>query len=114
MCIQFHEQLSTLEQLEEWIQTLLWEKQVPGEEQQEAYVLRLKGILVPPKDNPNPEARKRLIIQGVQDLYDIQEGYGDEGEAIDVNKLVLIGKSLHPENLRASFVKYVKVNATIQ
>ncbi|ORZ03115.1 CobW/HypB/UreG, nucleotide-binding domain-domain-containing protein [Syncephalastrum racemosum] len=114
VCIQFQQQLDTLEQLEGWIQTLLWEKQVPGDEQQEAHVLRLKGILVPPKDNPRPEARKRLIIQGVQDLYDIQEGYGDEGETIDMNKLVLIGKSLHPEKLRASFVQHVQVNATIQ
>lgn len=46
-----------------------------------------------------------MVIQGVQDLYDIQEGFA--GDDIDVNdkssKIVLIGKNLQKDKISESF-----------
>ncbi|KAG2221037.1 hypothetical protein INT45_009286 [Circinella minor] len=119
ICIHFDQQLNTLEHLESWIQTLLWEKEIPGEPEQEnkddqsqVVVLRLKGIVLPPKDNNDTSGdRKRLIIQGVQDLYDIQEGFAHEQTDINdkTSKIVLIGKNLDKKRLDQSFKKWVQV-----
>ncbi|KAI9492918.1 CobW/HypB/UreG, nucleotide-binding domain-containing protein [Zychaea mexicana] len=118
ICLHFNEQLDTLELLESWIQTLLWEKTIPGDDEQKAdddqsqvIVLRLKGIVLPPKDNSNTAVRKRLVIQGVQDLYDIQEGYAHEQTDINdqTSKIVLIGKNLDKDRLLDSFKKWVRL-----
>ncbi|KAI9269331.1 COBW domain-containing protein 2-like protein [Phascolomyces articulosus] len=120
ICLHFDQQLDSLEHLESWIQTLLWEKMIPGEEKQQnntddqsqVVVLRLKGIVLPPKDNINTAGdRKRLVIQGVQDLYDIQEGYAHEQTDINdrTSKIVLIGKNLDQDRLNQSFKKWVQV-----
>jgi G3E family GTPase len=95
--------------LEEWIQELLWEKRIAGTnvEEDPVTVLRLKGILYPPKDKlvDNGSLKKRMVIQGVQDLYDIQEGFaGDDINQDDTSsKIVLIGKNLDKEKISASF-----------
>ncbi|KAG0170736.1 hypothetical protein DFQ28_001659 [Apophysomyces sp. BC1034] len=116
VCIQFNTQLDTLENLESWIQTLLWEKTIPTAAEQaklpednSVMVLRLKGILQPPKDNQQA-ANKKMVIQGVQDLYDIQEGYAHEGAMEGVSKIVLIGKNLQKDKLLESFSRCVKVD----
>ncbi|KAI7863565.1 CobW/HypB/UreG, nucleotide-binding domain-containing protein [Spinellus fusiger] len=118
VCIKFTSQLDSIEHLESWIQTLLWEKVIPSvegqangseQEQESVHVLRLKGILQPPKDRA--DTSKRLVIQGVQDLYDIQEGYADttatDADTATTSKIVLIGKSLNKRTLAASFASWV-------
>lgn len=110
MCIQFDQQLDTIEHLENWIQELLWEKKISGttdDQQDPVTVLRLKGILYPPRDKLVDETskQKRMVIQGVQDLYDIQEGFaGDDINQDDTSsKIVLIGKNLNKDKISASF-----------
>ncbi|OAD04490.1 hypothetical protein MUCCIDRAFT_183444 [Mucor lusitanicus CBS 277.49] len=109
VCIQFDQQLDTIQHLENWIQELLWEKKISGaaEDQDPVTVLRLKGILYPPKDKlvDGTSRRKRMVIQGVQDLYDIQEGFaGDDINQDDTSsKIVLIGKNLNKDKISASF-----------
>ncbi|CEP15237.1 hypothetical protein [Parasitella parasitica] len=108
ICIQFDQQLDSIESLENWIQELLWEKKISGtdDDQEPVTVLRLKGILYPPKDKLETNGqRKRMVIQGVQDLYDIQEGFAGEDISQDntSSKIVLIGKNLHKDKISASF-----------
>lgn len=98
---------------------LLWEKVVPGQppsssNDDQLLVLRLKGILCPPKDAADASDRQKcLIVQGVQDLYDIQEGFVHENQTEDLaSKLVLIGKNLDKNVLLQSFKQYVKVDAS--
>ncbi|KAL0076943.1 COBW domain-containing protein 1 [Phycomyces blakesleeanus] len=111
VCIQFSTQLDTLEHFEAWIQTLLWEKTIPTVNKQlvaaedPVIVLRLKGIIQPPKDRQD-DKKKRMVIQGVQDLYDIQEGYA-ENMLDSASKMVLIGKNLDKHKLLASFASCV-------
>ncbi|KAL1931342.1 hypothetical protein VTP01DRAFT_9484 [Rhizomucor pusillus] len=119
ICIHFSEQLETLTEIESWIQMLLWEKVVPGQppsssNDDQLLVLRLKGILCPPKDAADASDRQKcLIVQGVQDLYDIQEGFVHENQTEDLaSKLVLIGKNLDKNVLLQSFKQYVKVDAS--
>ncbi|KAI8991844.1 CobW/HypB/UreG, nucleotide-binding domain-containing protein [Mycotypha africana] len=124
VCIQFDQQLESLDQLESWIQELLWEKKFPGidsdiKEDENIIVLRLKGILYPPKDKLSQEGEQgkkqtRMVIQGVQDLYDIQEGYADVDNKDDTSsKIVLIGKNLDKEKLSASFKKVLNIEHNI-
>ncbi|KAF7722887.1 hypothetical protein EC973_002607 [Apophysomyces ossiformis] len=122
VCIQFSARLNTMEKLETWIQTLLWEKAVPTvvgqtapSESGQVLVLRLKGIVQPPKDAQAENGNKKMVIQGVQDLYDIQEGYAHEGASDDMSKLVLIGKNLQKNRLLESFSRWLEIDSkTIQ
>ncbi|ORZ18932.1 CobW/HypB/UreG, nucleotide-binding domain-domain-containing protein [Absidia repens] len=120
ICIEFDTQLDTLEPLETWIQTLLWEHVVPSREATDKQdgalldVLRLKGLVQTPKhyDNDgsnNGEMKKQLVIQGVQELYDIQPGLShDDGEL--KNKIVLIGRNLVPDRLVESFIHWLRLD----
>ncbi|RUS17318.1 CobW/HypB/UreG, nucleotide-binding domain-containing protein [Endogone sp. FLAS-F59071] len=73
-------------------------------------VLRLKGIITPPIEDGD-KRRKRLVVQGVHDLYDMQEAMGDAEEAAndDLSKIVLIGRNLQKARLEASFCEWVGV-----
>ncbi|KAI7896833.1 CobW/HypB/UreG, nucleotide-binding domain-containing protein [Mucor mucedo] len=119
VCIQFDQHLETVEKLEHWIQELLWEKRVSGsnEDDEPVTVLRLKGILYPPKDKllQDGSSKKRMVIQGVQDLYDIQEGFaGDDIDANDTSsKIVLIGKNLQKDKISASFTNVLGIEHKI-
>ncbi|CAO3695169.1 unnamed protein product [Rhizopus stolonifer] len=113
VCIQFDDQLEKIETIEYWIQDLLWEKKIQGVENDPVTVLRLKGIIYPPKDKPVSSPNKRLVIQGVQDLYDIQEGYSEEDESNISSKIVLIGKNLQKDKLSASFKDVLKIKHKI-
>lgn len=55
--------------------------------------------------------KKRMVIQGVQDLYDIQEGFaGDDIDANDTSsKIVLIGKNLQKDKISASFTNVLGI-----
>ncbi|KAI8887543.1 hypothetical protein K501DRAFT_175051, partial [Backusella circina FSU 941] len=113
ICIQFNQQLDSLEPLENWIQELLWEKKISGtnDDADPVTVLRLKGILYPPKDSTNADKKSRLVIQGVQDLYDIQPGMaGDDIKEDDTSsKIVLIGKNLDKQKISESFTNSLSV-----
>lgn len=114
VCIQFDQQLDTIETLEHWIQDLLWEKRIEGV-RDPVTVLRLKGILYPPRDKLTSNNNKRMVIQGVQDLYDIQEGYaGDDISADDTSsKIVLIGKNLQKDKISDSFTSALGIQHKI-
>lgn len=97
----------------------MWEKKIAGQEENDepVTVLRLKGILFPPKDKATEciDTRKRMVIQGVQDLYDIQEGFA--GEDIKENdfssKIVLIGKNLNKTKISNSFTNALNIKHKI-
>lgn len=97
----------------------MWEKRIAGTsaEDEPVIVLRLKGILYPPKDKliENGNLKKRMVIQGVQDLYDIQEGFaGDDINQDDTSsKIVLIGKNLDKEKISASFTTILGIKHRI-
>ncbi|RUP49066.1 CobW/HypB/UreG, nucleotide-binding domain-containing protein [Jimgerdemannia flammicorona] len=135
----FRQQATDILRLERWIQTLLWEKVIPPftatvaddhiEEHDNGHahdhdhgphepaasgdtviVLRLKGIVTPPADDNNRQ--RRLVVQGVHELYDMQEAAGETGErgtGEDVSKIVLIGQNLHRSRLETSFCEWVGV-----
>ncbi|KAI8099720.1 COBW domain-containing protein 6 [Halteromyces radiatus] len=120
ICIQFNTQLDSLEKLETWIQTLLWEHAVPDvntEVQQDSQltVLRLKGLVQIPKNyhSNNNNNNKHLVIQGVQELYDIQPGYRQEDNVpASENKIVLIGRNLQSDKLLYSFIQWLELDSS--
>lgn len=80
------------DQFDQWIRTVLWENHLPEDDSSKArdlLVLRCKGVL-------SLTSGKRYILQGVRNLYEMDEveetedklGIPDEG------KIVLIGKGL--------------------
>ncbi|TCD64532.1 hypothetical protein EIP91_003999 [Steccherinum ochraceum] len=89
-----------LQQLDEWIRTVLWENRLPeddataqsGQALPRFEVLRCKGIFV-------TDAGATHVLQGVRNLYEIalvEEGGSERGSVglPDEGKLVLIGKGL--------------------
>ncbi|KAJ1551312.1 COBW domain-containing protein 1, partial [Nowakowskiella sp. JEL0078] len=85
--------------LEKWLQFILWEKKVPtqinvsgelstDESQSSMNILRLKALVCIEGEE------KRVIIQGVEELFDFH--YGTQWKEIDdkTNKIVLIGENL--------------------
>lgn len=113
ICIQLNQPIHDIDVLERWIQTLLWEKTIPRAdkqvfEQEEASndkqitVLRLKGIVTP------TGSKERIIIQGVQDLYDMQPAIAADNVEESVGKLVFIGRNLEKSKLEASLTQWLK------
>ncbi|KAF9347485.1 COBW domain-containing protein 1 [Mortierella sp. NVP85] len=98
--------------LEHWLQMLLWEHQIPDpnpstpspidslaesgdistESQGKLDILRVKGI-IKPSDRPGTN----MVIQGVQELYDVKEAVSqpDQDDIVNAGKVVLIGRGLH-------------------
>lgn len=93
-----------LDKLDEWIRTVLWEKQVPGRPTREAgtvEVLRCKGLFV-------TESGELHVLQGVRNLYEISQVEGEEALGLpDTGKLVFIGKGLD-EDVRYSLEVVLK------
>ncbi|XP_070287648.1 zinc-regulated GTPase metalloprotein activator 1C isoform X1 [Myotis yumanensis] len=90
------------ESLNEFIQNLLWEKNVRNKEDDCMEVIRLKG-LVSIKDKP-----QQVIVQGVYELYDLEETpvcWRDDTER--TNRLVLIGRNLDKDILKQLFIATV-------
>ena len=85
--------------IERWIQCLLWEKIVPTiTTSDDVIVLRLKGILTPIENSGS-----RIVIQGVQELYDLQQTPpSSSNNEIVQDKLVIIGKNLDHQKLKSS------------
>ncbi|CAB4406612.1 unnamed protein product [Rhizophagus irregularis] len=87
---------------ERWIQWILWEKTIPITSSDNITILRLKGILTPIS---NPDSR--IVIQGVQELYDLQQApSSSSNETID-DKIVIIGKNLDYQKLKQSLWNYM-------
>ncbi|XP_027695090.1 COBW domain-containing protein 3 [Vombatus ursinus] len=93
---------ATEENLNIFIQNLLWEKIVKNKADSTMEVIRLKG-LVSIKDKPH-----QVIVQGVHELYDLEETpvrWEDDTER--TNRLVLIGRNLDKEILKHLFIDTV-------
>ncbi|CAG8634602.1 21440_t:CDS:10 [Cetraspora pellucida] len=102
-----------LTKIEQWIQCLLWEKIVPTydttpcQTNPQITILRLKSILT-----PNHDIKSRVVVQGVQELYDLQYIPNDmsdldESESVCKNamvkdKIVIIGRNLEYMKLKNS------------
>ncbi|CAI2164619.1 1707_t:CDS:2 [Funneliformis geosporum] len=88
-----------ISKIERWIQYLLWEKTIPMiTTSDNIVILRLKGILT-----PSESSGIRIVIQGVQELYDLQQTHPSfNNNEIVKDKLVLIGKNLDHQKLELS------------
>ncbi|XP_025058759.1 COBW domain-containing protein 1 isoform X2 [Alligator sinensis] len=92
----------TEENLNIFMQNLLWEKNVKDKTGYPMEVIRLKG-LVSIKD-----ASHQVIVQGVHELYDLEEtavGWKENEER--TNRLVLIGRHLDKDILKEVFIATV-------
>ncbi|KAJ7335516.1 hypothetical protein JRQ81_013457 [Phrynocephalus forsythii] len=93
---------ATEEDLNVFVQNLLWEKNIKDKRGNPMEVIRLKG-LVSIKDKPH-----HVIVQGVHELYDLEETavlWKEEDER--TNRLVLIGRNLDKEILKDIFIATV-------
>uniref|UniRef100_A0A8C8VG97 Uncharacterized protein n=1 Tax=Pelusios castaneus TaxID=367368 RepID=A0A8C8VG97_9SAUR len=90
---------TTEENLNEFIQNLLWERSVKDKTGNPMEVIRLKG-LVSIKDRSH-----QVIVQGVHELYDLEEtmvNWKEDDER--TNRLVLIGRNLDKDILKEVFI----------
>nr|XP_060618230.1 zinc-regulated GTPase metalloprotein activator 1A-like [Anolis sagrei ordinatus]XP_060618231.1 zinc-regulated GTPase metalloprotein activator 1A-like [Anolis sagrei ordinatus] len=93
---------STEEDLNVFVQNLLWEKNVKDKRGNPMEVIRLKG-LVSIKDKPH-----QVIVQGVHELYDLEETTVKWTEGNErMNRLVFIGRNLDKDILKDVFVTSV-------
>jgi G3E family GTPase len=80
-----------LERLEEWIRTVLWECQLPGDSadthQKSLEVLRCKGMF-------GMQSGQTFVLQGVRNLYELEPLVGNDVGLPGHGKLVFIGKGL--------------------
>lgn len=77
-----------LEKLDEWIRSVLWENQLPGDSTSNIVVLRCKGMF-------GTRSGDRYILQGVRNMYEMLKEREVEVLGLpEVGKLVLIGKGL--------------------
>ncbi|CAG8537329.1 13313_t:CDS:2 [Ambispora leptoticha] len=126
ICIEFPVKALNISKFERWIQNLLWEKTIPllvsqnpasldpattfntintnSTSESEIAILRLKGILT-----PDDKELPRVIIQGVQELYDLhytsKKGRTDEVKEDNVriqDKLIIIGRNLDFKRIKES------------
>ncbi|XP_053558509.1 zinc-regulated GTPase metalloprotein activator 1 [Bombina bombina] len=86
------------ESLNLFIQNLLWEKNVKNNSGEPMDIIRLKG-LVAIKDKSN-----QVIVQGVHELYDLEETHVAWDENQRVNRMVFIGRHLDTDILKQLFL----------
>jgi len=111
---------------EHWLQMLLWEHYIPEQElnldeletpsatsslpsSQKLDILRVKGILRP---SDRPEGTQ-IVIQGVQELYDVKEATAQQGqgELDQAGKVIFIGRGLgNKAQLLKSCTHFLKLN----
>ncbi|CAG8642500.1 1720_t:CDS:2 [Acaulospora colombiana] len=107
-----------LKKLEDWIQCLLWDKMVPVLDsnslatektsddtiENEIIILRLKGVIT------IHDSGSRVILQGVQELYDLQHIPISDSVSIEKveDKLVIIGRNLDYRKLRDSLWSWMR------
>ncbi|XP_033019630.1 COBW domain-containing protein 3 isoform X3 [Lacerta agilis] len=93
---------TTEEELNVFVQDLLWEKNVKDKRGNPMEVIRLKG-LVSIKNKPH-----QVIVQGVHELYDLEETTVTwKEEAERTNRLVVIGRNLDRDILKDAFIATV-------
>lgn len=108
---------------EHWLQLLLWEHQIPDKDQDMSAattatgsetkldILRVKGIIRP---TGKPDGTK-VVIQGVQELYDVKEVVtqsGQEDPVLNGGKVVFIGRGLEDrKRLLASCLQFMGLGA---
>lgn len=86
------------EDLNIYLQNLLWEKHLKNKSGNTMEIIRLKGIV---SINEKPQ---QMIVQGVHELYEIEEtsiNWTSENERI--NRFVFIGRNLDKEILEEAF-----------
>ncbi len=83
-----------LKKVESWIQALLWNKVIPGTEIG-IDILRLKALV-------NIHEKPKIILQGVRELYEAQEGVSWTNTEERESRFVMIGTGLSQE-IRTSF-----------
>ncbi|NXI52625.1 CBWD1 protein, partial [Chloroceryle aenea] len=86
-----------------FIQNLLWEKNVKDKTGRTMDVIRLKGVVsIQGKSHP-------VILQGVHELYDLEEtAVTWKEDEKRINRLVLIGRNLDKETIKEVFIATVK------
>lgn len=95
-----------LEELDEWIRTVLWEGTIPGSVTGlTVEILRCKGLFT-------AESGERYVLQGVRNMYEVVKVAEDaeraEDMGISTGKLVFIGKGL-TEDVRNSLSRVLDV-----
>ncbi|KZV64365.1 cobW-domain-containing protein [Peniophora sp. CONT] len=80
-----------LEALDAWLRTLLWDRTLPAPHTGvEVDVLRTKGLV------PVVGGRRR-VLQGVREMYELEEVEDEDGQEVGEGKLVFIGRGLGGE-----------------
>ncbi|KAG0233915.1 COBW domain-containing protein 1 [Actinomortierella wolfii] len=123
----FHSPTIHQKKFERWLQVLLWDHYIPTGCEQESDestkgphvdVLRVKGILFS-EDQP---AGTKVVIQGVQELYDVKETHppsttagaaGSQGSKEHENRVVLIGRGLDKQLLVSSCAQYMNMDPSL-
>ncbi|NXL68209.1 CBWD1 protein, partial [Chordeiles acutipennis] len=91
------------ENLNLFIQNLLWEKNVKDKTGRTMDVIRLKGLVsIQGKSH-------QVIVQGVHELYDLEEtAVAWKEDEKRTNRLVLIGRNLDKETIKEVFIATVR------
>ncbi|KAF1476321.1 COBW domain-containing protein 1, partial [Pygoscelis antarcticus] len=91
------------ENLNLFIQNLLWEKNVKDKTGRTMDVIRLKGLVsIQGKSH-------QVIVQGVHELYDLEEtAVAWKEDEKRTNRLVLIGRNLDKESIKEVFIATVR------
>ncbi|GLD54115.1 COBW domain-containing protein 1-like protein [Lates japonicus] len=84
-----------------FIQDLLWEKMLKNKEGQPMTVIRLKGIV------SFAGKAHQVMLQGVHELYELNETPQLWEENLRINRLVFIGKNLDKDVLQEQFISTV-------
>lgn len=94
-----HDKPVNIEKVDAWIRQVLWEKTIPGDDVKDRNmeVLRMKGMVwVDGSD-------RKIVLQGVRELYDKQDGgVWKDGEE-KWSRMVFIGKNLDRQAMSKSF-----------
>lgn len=90
-----------MSKLDEYLQSILWDNTIPfvtsPSDAPPFTILRLKGLV------HDPTTPNKIVIQGVRELFDKQEG-AEWGEEEKLNRLVIIGMHLPRKQLREAFM----------
>ncbi|XP_011406796.1 PREDICTED: COBW domain-containing protein 1-like [Amphimedon queenslandica] len=89
--------------LEEWLQELLWEKSIKNKNGKEMNIMRMKGLLC------IESSPVKVILQCVNELYELIPTSGWEENEEQLNRLVFIGVNLDKESLLTSFNTFTKL-----
>lgn len=84
-----------------FVQDLLWEKLFLNKEGQPMTVIRLKGLVA------LAGKERQVMLQGVHELYELNETPERWEESTRVNRLVLIGRNLDKDILQEHFIARV-------